>query len=388
MLSTPSPPGALPQVVLLAVARLLLTTTNRIIYPFLPTFARGLDVPLAQLQQALAAAALVALLASFVAPWSERFGRRSFVVAALLLLAGGALLMWRGATFGWFALGLFTVSFAQSLYDPVMRAQIGDTIPYAWRGRAIAITEFAWSGALLLGAPLAGWLIARSGYGAPFAGLAALALVAALLLGRGLVAVRGTHGTRPTPAAMLRAFNARPVLWAAAGYVCLMMLANQVIFISYADWLEQRFGVALGALGATALLIGLAELLGEFTAGWAGDALGKRRIVMLAGLLTALACAVVPFADGARWQALLVMALLFYAFEIAFVAAVPIMTELLPQARALAMAGIALVLPLGRALGASGAGLLDALGGFVATGASAAGLTLLAVALFARFVRD
>jgi MFS family permease len=50
------------------------------------------------------------------------------------------------------------------IVDPAMQAYLGDRVAYSRRGLVIALVEFGWSGAFLLGVPLVGWVVARAGY--------------------------------------------------------------------------------------------------------------------------------------------------------------------------------------------------------------------------------
>ena len=71
-------------------------------------------------------------------------------------------------TFPALVLPLFFPPWANTSLTLPYRRFIGDRIPYERRGRTIAITEFGWSLAFILGVPLVGFLIARGGWMAPF----------------------------------------------------------------------------------------------------------------------------------------------------------------------------------------------------------------------------
>ena len=72
------------------------------------------------------------------------------------------------------------------------------------------MTEFAWSGAFLVGAPLTGWLIANQGWPAPFLWLGVGGLAAAIFLWRVLPpagkprAARWARPIRGKPCANIR----------------------------------------------------------------------------------------------------------------------------------------------------------------------------------------
>ena len=68
------------------------------------------------------------------------------------------------------------------VFDPSMQAFLGDTVPYARRGKALALTELGWAIAFILGVPAAGFLITKYGWKAPFAGLACLGFAAFVIV--------------------------------------------------------------------------------------------------------------------------------------------------------------------------------------------------------------
>lgn len=377
------------QLILLTAARLLLNTAARLIFPFKPEIRRGLGVSVAQFDQIVALGSLAGLLGPWLAPLSERFGRRRLLAAMLLVfslgcgIAAGA----RGAL--WFGAALLLITLGKVVYDPIMQTHLGDTVPYGRRSRAIAVTELAWSLALLVGAPLAGVLIGRFGWNAPYVVLAVLGVAVAPLLARRLPESRPADGRRPDVARrLLEALRGRPGIFALAGAMLLAMAANQMLFISYAEWLQERFQLSLGQLGLTAFVIGSAELLGEGIVGWAGDRVGKRRLVLWAGALSAPAYLAVPFLDAGLASVMGAIFVVFVLFEITFVGLVPIFTELTPQARSASLAVFALTLPLGRTVGSLAAAPVQALGGMTATGIVAAATTLLVVLAIALTVRE
>ena len=138
-----------------------------------------------------------------------------------------------------------------------------------------------------------------------------------------------------------------PIIWAAAGYMMLTLIAQETLFIVYGDWMESTFSLSLTSLGFATTLIGLAEMGGEATAGWSVDRFGKRPVVILCGLLNALTFLIIPLSTGSLVNAMGVLIALFFTFEIAVVGAVPLLTELVPSARGVVMS---------MALGANAAG--------------------------------
>ena len=95
-----------------------------------------------------------------------------------------------------------------------MHAYVGDQVAYQRRGRVMAVTELAWSASFIIGVPLMGLLIARSGWAAPFPILAGLGGLAFLALAWMLPRDRPPD---PCPAGRARQFPGRPGFGAGPG---------------------------------------------------------------------------------------------------------------------------------------------------------------------------
>ena len=339
------------QLGILTFARFCLNTVLRAVYPFAPAFARGLGVPVTTIYLMISLRNLTGLLSPVFAPLAERYGRRNVMALSLAAFSLSALLV-AGVPAVWsLGLALVVVGAVKVIYDPAMQSYLGDAVPYQQRGRAMAITEFGWSGAFLVGAPLTGWLIARQGWPAPFFWLGLAGAAAAVLLWRGLPAARHhVHGTI-TIGYTWQMLRRHPVIWAAALYMLLPLIAQESLFIVYGDWMESSFNLSLTGLGLATTLIGLAEMSGEATAGWSVDRFGKRPVVALSGTLTAVAFLLIPLSAGRLTTTLAALVALFFLFEIAVVGAIPLLTELVPEARGVVMSMSLGAMAAGRTIG-------------------------------------
>jgi predicted MFS family arabinose efflux permease len=166
----------------------------------------------------------------------------------------------------------------------------------------------------------------------------------------------------------------------------LMSSAYDTVTIVFGAWLEQSFGLQVLALGTASALIGVAEFSGEGTVAGVSDRIGKRRTVVLGIALAAATCIILPFISQTLSGALIALFLIYFGFEIAIVSAIPMMSELVPGARATVMGGNVAVLSLGRAVGASLAPALFSTG-IWANSIAAAVLALGAMAILLLFVR-
>ena len=376
------------QLAILTICRLLLNIGLRITYPFLPAFARGLNVSLAEMARLVALRSLAGLLSPVFSPVAERFGRRTALLLAMLVFSLGSLVV--VARPGYWPLGitLILIAVAKVIYDPAMQAYVGDVVPYAQRGRAIAITEFSWAGALLLGAPFMGWVIQKQGWSAPFAWLAAGGLVGIgllwLLMPPGRVALAQANSLRR----MIRVVRQYPIIWITAGYIFLIMAGNEVFLINYGNWIETSFKLSLTSLGLAAGVIGSAEISGEIVAGLAVDRFGKRPIIITTGLLASLFYLGLPYTSPSLPTALVTLFLLFFVLEITIVGGIPLFTELLPQARSVLLSFSLAAAGLGRVAGALLGPLVWNRLGLPGVGLTAALITLLGSFILIRYIKE
>lgn len=376
------------QVGVLTLARFCLNTSLRIVYPFAPAFARGLGVPVTLIYSFISLRNLLSLLSPVLAPLPERYGRRIVMSLGVALFGVVALLAAVLPAVWTLALVIILTGLIKVIFDPAMQSYLGDVVPYAQRGRALAVTEFGWSGAYLIGAPLTGWLIAGQGWPAPYFWLGAGGLLTAFLLWRTLPSAR-RHGSQTITLSytwqMLRRY---PVIWAAALYMALTLVAQEVLFIVYGDWMEGTFNLSLTSLGLATMLIGAAEMTGEAAAGWSVDRFGKRPVVILAGLLNAGIYLLIPFAGRDLTLALVTLFFLFLTFELAVVGAIPLLTELVPSARTAVMAMSLGAMAAGRTIGSLIGPILWARLGIAGNAILAAVVMVLAVLVLARWLRE
>lgn len=341
------------QLLALAAARTVVNTVHRMVYPFLPRMARGLGVELETMALIVTARSALGLVGPLFGSLGDRIGRKAAMISGLLVLAAAMLLVTLWPTYPALFAALVIASAAKLIYDPAMHAFVGDRVHYTQRGLAIAITELSWSGAFLIGVPIVGWLIARTDHWyAPLPLLAVLSVLAAVLLWVMLPAERVHPGERPSLVQGLRIVIQHRAALAGLSISLLISSGNELISIVFGAWMEEAFALEVAALGAAAAVIGVAELGGEGLVGGFSDRLGKRRSVAVGIALNAAACLLLPALGFALGGALVGLFVLYITFEFALVSTLPIMTELVPGARATLLAGNMAVHAIGRMSGA------------------------------------
>jgi predicted MFS family arabinose efflux permease len=148
-----------------------------------------------------------------------------------------------------------------------------------------------------------------------------------------------------------RTVFAYPPAIAALVMAALYTAANEVISVVYGVWVEQAFALSIASLGATALVIGISELGGETLVTAFTDKIGKRKALAIGLVANCLASLALPIFG--RWLpgAVICLFLFYLTFEFTIVSGIPMMSEILPSARATMMASHMAVIAIGRSVG-------------------------------------
>ena len=365
-------------------ARLVINITKRFPYPFVSAIGASFGVTAGSIQNIIALTNGAGLLSPALGIISEHFGRKRVMVAMLLMMT---LMSGLGAVFadyGVFVVVMFSFGVGKIIYDPTFQAYLGDVIPYSRRARVMGISELSWALSLVIAAPVTGFLLDASTLQAVFAFLTvalACATVALSLLVESDERADHHHDRIRVinPLAAMRIVSGhRPALFALLYSLCLT-LSHEIFYINYGLWIEDSFGLALTALGAVTIVIAVAEVIGEFIVISVADHFGPKRTSMTGMLLAALCFFVIPSLSFSLPVAMFGIFVMFICIEASIVSALPLFTELLPQARAVMMSANMGAHSLGRVVGAAlGALVYGGTGGnFMVVGAIAGGLGLL-----------
>jgi predicted MFS family arabinose efflux permease len=331
--------------------RVVYNTMYRMVYPFLTFFARGLGVDLSTIAYALTARSIAGTLGPFAAAAADRRGRRfGMLMGAAFFIMGTAVVVF-SPTFPALVFSLIFSTLGKYIFDPSLQAFIGDGVPYEHRGRAIAITEFGWSLAFILGVPLVGFLIARAGWMAPFPLLALLGAV--IFAGLFWMLPRDEKlatGNQPQNNFSMVLTSIPALTGVAIGLFT--SCANEQVNLIFGAWLENSFGLQIAALGLASAIIGLSELSAEGLVAIFVDRIGKPRAITMGLVVNSLAALALPFIGHTEAEALVGLFFFYLSFEFTMVSFIPLMTELLPTTRATLMAFNVAAMSLGRALGA------------------------------------
>lgn len=337
---------------------MVLNTMHRMVYPFLAVFSRGLGVDLSALSLVLTGRSVVGMFGPFLAMVSDSRGRKAGMLLGLGMFTGGVALVVLWPTYPVFVLSLMLTTLGKYVFDPPMQAYLGDQVPYERRGLALAVTELGWSLAFIAGIPLMGFMIARQGWMSPYALLTILGAGAFILIARIIPHASDGAGDWPGVWRNFRGVLRYPPALAGLSIGIAASAANEVINLVFGVWLEDAFGLQIMALGGAAAVIGLSELGGESLVGGLADRLGKERSVGIGLAANCLAALILPLLGRSVSGAVVGLFLFYITFEFTLVSIIPMMTEVMPSARATLMAFNVAGLSLGRAVGALAASSL------------------------------
>lgn len=331
---------ALIRFVLLAIViRLVRDTSLRIMYPFIPEFARGLGVSLTAMGTLLALRTVLVMLSPLFGNLADQRGPRPLLLAGIVLQGIGLLSFSFARGFYPALAAIFILGVSDSLFMPLMQAYVSEQAPANRRGWALATVEYSWAITGIVVLPLVGLLIAQAGWFMPFRLLSIGSIVSFLVLFFLL------------PADAPRRNAERKSLWTQAGDILrdrsaaasilvngAIFMAAETFFVIWGVHLEANFALGPVEIGQVASIIGASELGGSILSSLLIDKLGRRRGVF-AGVLTFLvAVALLPWLNRSLWPLVAGLALVSLALEYSIVSNITLLSDQRPSGRATMLA--------------------------------------------------
>lgn len=234
---------------------------------------------------------LVAILAG---PYSDRFGRRPFLIGGTALMAIGTMLSAAAPTFELLLAFRATAGIGASLVFPNIQATIGDLVAYTHRGRTLSTIIGMNTMATIVGVPAAGLIAEAASWRASVGVVGVLAAIAAVALvcllprsaasgSRGVRAVYGLIASDRSTVAALTSSLLGSVFW----------FTWSTYFVVF---FQTVHGLGVAAASIVGLTLGLGILIGSQIGGRVGDRIGHRlvaagAIVVAGGLLVVLTSA-------------------------------------------------------------------------------------------------
>ena len=327
---------------------------------------------------------LVALLAG---PYSDRFGRKRFLVAGSVVMGVFTVLAAFATSFGLLVALRMVAGVGSSVIYPNSNAMLGDNFPYRERGRAISTVIGMNTMASIVGVPLAGIVAEATSWRVSLVIVGVLSIVAAMLLHRFLRPAQVAINESRVRELYRRILTNRSALGAIAS-----SLLGSLYWFTWATYIvvffQHTFGLAEGLASTFALTQGLGVLVGSQLGGRIGARIGHRPVVagsvLLSGALLLLQTNLTP--------PLLATALLNLALSAVigarFASNTTLLTEQVPEARGTLLALSAAVTSASMVAAATIGGVLIDGYGFWALGVFCMGAALLAAIVVTVFVRE
>jgi len=343
------------------LSKLLFNIIRRLVYPFAPEFARGLNVDLSAITSVIAINQATALLGPVGAGFADKYGYRILMLFSLGILAIGTLAAGLIPVYSVLVICLFLSGVAKSIFDPSLQAVIANFIPFEKRGKIIGITELSWAGSTLIGIPLAGIIIERFSWQTPFLIIGGLCIVCFFIILK--IMPKDKRKTRASKTRTRMMTNWKTIIknrkvLGILSFVFFMSLANDNLFVIYGAWLEQSYSLSLTAIGFGTVFIGLSEILGEGCTVFFSDRIGLKKSIIIGVSLCTCAYFLLPVLNIGLAYVLAGLFLVFFTFEFTIVTSMSLSTELVPELRASTMSAFFAIAGIGRVAGAFSGGIV------------------------------
>jgi predicted MFS family arabinose efflux permease len=363
--STAIPHTVPPKVVLpvLCLCSFSVIFNLRVLGPVLVDISQDLNVTIAKAGSLAVAYSLpFTITALFVAPLSDRFGRRSMMLIGIFTLSLAALGAVFTPSFESLFLTRILAGFGGAVLQPATMASVGDYFPYAERGRAMSWVIGATTMSTVLGVPagtfLAGiftwrWIFALLG----IILLIATIIVAALFPHDGRLAKSDTKGLEGYKSNFLRILR-EPSAIATLISTCLFGMFWHGWNTFSGAFFIQTFSLSTKELAPIIMLQGSGTFTGSYLGGVLSDRLGKKNTMTIGLLLGAVMMTLLTNVVVSLWLTLILMMLMSINAGIRFTSENALATEQVPDARGTMMAMDASTLQLGSVLGSSAGSLI------------------------------
>ncbi|HXV97720.1 MAG TPA: MFS transporter [Anaerolineae bacterium] len=377
---------SLPIIGMIFLARLIIDTGVRMIFPFIPQFAAGLGLSVVGFSWLIFVRGIVGMAGPIFGVWADRYGRRKIMAGGLLcqsLGVAGLTLTWQW----WAILPMLLFGLGLTAFLPSQQAYISDQVAYHRRGRALAAVEFSWAVAAILCLPIAGWLIDAFGWRSPFLILSLFSLIGAIIVWRQLPPAEH-HAQISLSWLEIQKICFRPNVLAAIGVALLLFVAVTCFASVWSIWLSADFRLDAVRLGLVATGIGIAELGGSGSSSLFIDWLGRRRGSGLGLLLTSLILLLLPLTQSSLYAAVPTLIITGIFLEFAIVSLISLYSEQAPEARGTVFSLILLGGAIGGSIGTPVTAMLWEAYGLWGVCGVAAGCVLAALGLMGRFLRE
>jgi predicted MFS family arabinose efflux permease len=326
----------------------------------------------------------VALLAG---PYSDRFGRKPFLVVGSVVMGCSTLAAAVAPTFGLIVAARIASGVGSAVIFPNANATIADTFPFRERGKAIATVIGMNTMASVIGVPIAGIIAEATSWRVSVALVGALAILAAIVLLLRMPNAQGTNRESKVRALYALILNDRSAVAAIAS-----SFLGALYWFTWATYIvvyfQRTFGLSQGVASTVALTQGLGVLVGSQIGGRLGDRTGHRRIVAISVFTSGLLLLLQTNLPLPLIAAAALNLVLSGVIGARFATNNTLMTEQVPEARGTMLALSASVVSVAIVVGASIGGVVVDGPGFWLLGAFCFAVAALSALIVTAFVRE
>ena len=326
----------------------------------------------------------VALLAG---PYSDRIGRKPFLVIGPLVMGIATLAAAIAPSFGLMVAARIASGVGAAVIFPNSNATIADVFPFRERGRAIGAVIGMNTMASVIGVPIAGIVAEATTWRVSVGIVGGLAVLAAIVLFIRLPNAPGTNRE-----SRVRALYALIITDRSAVAAIVSSFLGALYWFTWSTYIvvffQRTYGLSQGLASTYALTQGLGVLIGSQVGGRLGDRRGHRRIVattvLISGFLLLLQTNL-PLPLAAVGALNLVLSGVIGA---RFATNTSLMTEQVPEARGTMLALSASVAGLATVFAATAGGFFVDGPGFWTLGVFCFAAAVLSAGIVTLFVRE
>jgi predicted MFS family arabinose efflux permease len=320
-------------------------------------------------------------------PYSDRIGRKPFLVVGPAVMGIATLLAAVAPTFGVLVAARICSGVGAAVIFPNANATVADTFPVHERGRAIAAVIAMNTMASVVGVPIAGIVSQATSWRVSVGIVGLLSLAAAAVVWVRLPNAQGTNRE-----ARIRALYALIIRDRSAISAVASSFLGALYWFTWATYLvvffQRTFGLSEGLASTVALSQGLGVIIGSQIGARLAIRLGHRRIVGGAIVLSAAVLFLLTNLPVSLIAAALLNLVLSAVIGARFATNNVLISEQVPEARGTMLALSASLQSTAIVVGAIVGGLIVDGPGFEVLGTYALGVAVLAAFIVLRFVRE
>ena len=341
--------------------KFLFNVAKRLLYPFAPEIARGLNTELLNITFIIGLNNATTLLGPLGAIFGDKYGYKLLLLFSLGFLAIGTFVAGLIPVYSVFVISLFISGLGKTIFDPSIQALVSNIVPFEKRGKIIGITEISWAGSTLIGIPFMSIIIVKFSWQTPFLIIGGLCLICFFIMLLIMPNDKTNIKTKTCESSLIENWKLivkNPKVFFTLLFVFFIFAGNDNLFVVYGAWLEESYGLSIASIGFGTILIGSSELLGESCTLFFSDKIGLKKSVIIGALVCSFTYFFLLLLNTSLWLFLLGIFLVFFAFEFTVVSSMSFSTELMPEIRALIMSSFFATAGFGRVAGALCGGIV------------------------------